>query len=115
MSPDVNEEDIGIRTFQLRKEGAVQRAVEKIRHNQKAEWQQLSSNDIDVFSWSLGETWAMMGFQEWTKIGFSFMDMETLRKIVEIGKEVLSHKKLGTKAFEEIHSILDSLETTDKF
>lgn len=112
---DINEEDIGIRTFQLRKERAVERAVEKIRHHLGAEWQNIPSKDMDTLSWALGETWAMMGFYEWDKISFSFIDLDTLNKIIAIGKKVLDRKKLGSVAFKEIHKILDGLEAVDDF
>jgi len=113
MYADINDEDIGIRTFQIRKERAVERAVEKIRYKLNSGWQTISSKDIDILSWSLGETWAMMGFYEWDQIGFSFIDMDALNKIIAIGKEVLEHKKLGTIAFEQIHQILKSLESSE--
>lgn len=109
MVADVNEEDLGIRTFQLRKGRAVERAIEKIRHNLGAEWRQLPSAEIDVFSWALGETWASTGFYEWDKIGFSFIDVAALKKIVNIAQEVLEHKKLGSAGFKEIHKILNDL------
>lgn len=110
MVADVNEEDIGIRTFQLRKERAVERAIEKIRHHLGPQWQAISSKDKDVLSWALGETWATMGFYAWDKIGFSFITSDALNKILSIGKEVLEHKKLGSVAFEEVHRILDGLK-----
>jgi hypothetical protein len=113
MIAEVNEENLGIRAFHLRKERAVERAVEKIRHRLNSKWQALSSKDIDVLNWALGETWAMMGFYEWDRIGFSFIDLDKLNKIVTIGKEVLDHKKLGTIAFKEIHQILRSLKTLE--
>ncbi|RJQ32370.1 MAG: hypothetical protein C4562_03170 [Actinobacteria bacterium] len=110
MKSGLNDEDIGIRTFQIRKEKATERAVEKTRYRLGKEWSSISSNDIDIFSWALGETWAMMGFREWDQIMFSFLDLSTVERIIIIGKQVLNHKKLGTKAFHEIHEILKSLE-----
>ena len=36
--PEVTDEEIGIRTFQMRKARAVERAVERIRQGLKDEW-----------------------------------------------------------------------------
>ncbi len=107
---DVDDEDLGIREFQIRKRRAVERAIEKIRHSKKKDWAQLDSDDIDVLEWALGETWAMMGFRQWEHIGFSLMDIPTAKQIVELGKLVLDNKKTGTHAVEEIQEILKNLE-----
>ena len=40
--PDVNDEEIGMRTFQLRKARAVERAMERLRGGMKADWALLS-------------------------------------------------------------------------
>lgn len=109
-SIDVNDEDVGIRHFQLRKERAVERAVEKIRHKLNHSWSEIKSEDIDIFQWALGETWATMSFYEWEHIGFSFLDIVRLNEIVELGRKVLAHEILGTKAFNKIHEILVNLE-----
>lgn len=113
-SIDVNDEDVGIRHFQLRKERAVERAVEKVRHKLNHEWNDLSSEEIDIFQWALGETWATMSFYEWDHIGFSFMNIDTARRVIGLGKKVLAHEVLGTKAFNKIHEILVNLQPPKK-
>jgi hypothetical protein len=106
---DIDDEDIGIRAFQLRKERAVERAIERIRHGLDKDWSKLTEPEIETLEWSLGEAWAMMSFADWERIGFSFMDLKTAKDIINIGTQVLAHKKMGTQAFEEIHKILTSL------
>lgn len=107
---DINDEDIGIRAFQLRKERALEQAMEKLRHSLGAEeWSKISFSDSEVLKWALGETWALMGFDEWGRIPFSKMGLDSIQKIIEIGKEITSHKKMGARGLEEVHNILKSL------
>lgn len=106
---DINDEDLGIRAFQLRKERAIEQAMEKLRHNLGPEWSSISFSDSEVLKWALGETWALMGFDEWGHIPFSKMSLESIQQIIEIGKEITTHKKMGTRGLEEIHQILKSL------
>lgn len=106
---DVDDEDIGIRTFQIRKERQVERAIEKIRYNMKEDWPKLSAEDEQILEWALGETWAMTGFTEWDHISFSFMNFEDAQQIILLGREVIEHRMPGTKAIEQIHKLLDGL------
>lgn len=107
---DINEEGIGLGAFHFRKERAAEMAIEKIRHNLGNSWQEISSKEIDILNWALGETWAMMGYHDWDNIAFGSVNLITAKEIVEIGNSVVEHKILGSKGFEEIHKILDSIK-----
>ncbi|MCL5291570.1 MAG: hypothetical protein M1548_03450 [Actinobacteria bacterium] len=106
---DVNDEDIGIRTFQIRKQRQVERAIEKIRFNMGKEWQKLSAEEEEILEWALGEAWAMMGFSDWEHIGFSFMEYADAQQIILLAREVVEHRMPGTKAIEQIHQMLNGL------
>ncbi len=110
MVSDVSEESIGLRNFQIRKERAVERAVEKVRHKLGEEWQEISSIDIDTFVWALGETWAMMGYNAWNNIRFSNITLKGVNKIIELGQNAHDHKQPAPAAFDQIHALLDALE-----
>ncbi len=110
MVSDVSGESIGLRNFQIRKERAVERAVEKVRHNLGEKWQEISSTDIDTFVWALGETWAMMGYNSWSDICFSCITIEGVNKIIELGRDAHDHKQPAPAMFEEIHTLLNALE-----
>lgn len=107
--PDVTDEDVGMRTFNLHKQKAVERAIEKIRHNLGREWIKLHEDEIEMLEWALGETWALMGFNEWGKITFSSLSLQNIDEIVEITRQITSHKKPGHQGFEEIHTLLKNL------
>lgn len=112
-SIDVNDENVGIRHFQIRKEKAVERAVEKIRYKLNDQWNSINSHDIDIFQWALGETWATMSYYDWEHINFSYIYMKTIKMIIILGKKVLAHEVLGTKAFNKIHELLTSIEVPE--
>lgn len=111
LKPDITDEEIGIRSFQLRKGRAVERAMEKIRQKMARVWSEISPQDIELLQWALGETWALMGQYEWDRIYFSNMDMPTTVGIIDLAKEILSHHKVGYQGFEEIHQTLKGLES----
>ncbi|MHB0976419.1 MAG: hypothetical protein ACYC1U_04395 [Candidatus Aquicultorales bacterium] len=113
MTKDVNDEDIGMRTFRIRKERAVERAIEKIRFNLGDEWMKITQPDEEILEWALGETWAMMGHSDWEHIGFSMMNYRTVQEIVLLAREVIEQKKPGTRAIDQIHKILDGLALND--
>ncbi len=108
MISGINEEGLGQRNFQLRKERAVERAIEKMRHRLGEKWQELASEDIDVLMWALGETWAMMSYNSWDETCFSCITTNGVNKIIEIGRDARDHKKPGPASFEEIHQLLES-------
>lgn len=107
--PDVTDEDVGMRAFNLRKRNAVERAIEKIRHNLGREWVRLSEEEVELFEWSLGETWALMGFYEWNEIAFSVLTFEKIDQILEISRQIIAHKIPGHKGLEQVHAILSEL------
>lgn len=104
--PDITDEEIGMRTFQLRKEKAQERALEKIRQGLKADWVNLSVPEIDLLGWVLGEVWAYIARREWEHLAFSALNTEKVRKILKIANEIVSHKKVGTSGLEEVYNLI---------
>jgi hypothetical protein len=104
--PDITDEEIGIQHFHLRKRRATERALEKVRHGLGKAYTKLSTKDIEILEWILGETWSMMGFYEWERIPFSLLSFEDIEKIINIGKGIFSHQKKGVDGIEEVHQLL---------
>jgi len=109
VGPGINDEDIGIRSYQLRKEQAVERALEKIRQNLAGDWSELKDKEIEILQWALGECWALVSRREWENFVFSATDLPTVLKIIEIGRQIITHQKMGYLGFQEIHQILSDL------
>ena len=107
--PDVTDEDIGMRSWHIQREKAVERAVEKIRHKLNANWKDIKTEDIDVLNWILSEVWGFAGRNEWEDFSFSGLSLPNVLKIIKIGKQVINHEKSGHNGFEEIRKILSPL------
>ena len=70
--PDVTDEEIGMRTFQIRKARAVERAMERMRQGLKSEWSSAHAWARSRRSgWVLGEMWAYVARAEWEDLHFS--------------------------------------------
>ena len=70
--PDVTDEDIGMRTFQLRKAQAVERAIDRLRQGMKADWAHVHrARDRGDLAWILGELWAYVARADWDDLHFS--------------------------------------------
>lgn len=107
--PDLNDEDIGIRSYHLQREKAIEQALEKIRQKMAGSWKDLSNKDTEVLHWILGEVWAFTGRQEWNELSFSALTLPQVLKIIHIGNQIVNSEKKGYQGFEEIHNILKKL------
>lgn len=103
----LNDEDIGIRSFHLEREKAVERALEKVRQKLGgSNWQKLSKKDTTALRWSLGEVWSLSGRTEWGELSFSTLTPSLVQKIIRIAQQITNHKKSGSQGFEEIQTII---------
>lgn len=110
MSKDVTDEEVGMRSFQLRKGRAVERAIEKIRQNLGNDWVKLNLHDIDVLQWVLGEVWAFFAHAEWDNLAFSSTSLEETKKIIQLGEDIINHKKIGSTGLEETYKIIKKFQ-----
>lgn len=104
--PDITDEEIGMRAFQLRKSHAVEHAMERIRQGLGQEWATLSIKDIENLNWVLGQVWAHLARPEWAEIGFTSLDKTKIDEIITIAKRILGHEILGHQGLEQIDAIL---------
>ncbi|MDZ4065015.1 MAG: hypothetical protein U1E22_10165, partial [Coriobacteriia bacterium] len=86
--PDVTDEDIGMRTFQIRKAKAVERAAERLRQGLKTSWQELTTHEIEELEWVLGELWAYIARDDWEHLRFGLLSMHDIRVILGFGREL---------------------------
>lgn len=106
--PDVTDEDIGMRAFQLRKAKAVERAVERIRHTLKTDWATLSNHEVEELEWILGELWAYVARDEWDNLHFGKLQMHDLRKILGLGRELRKHSRNAVDVLTDVGEIVKS-------
>ncbi len=104
--PDLTDEDVGIQAFKLRREKAVERAMEKIRRGLGKSFFQFTREDVESLEWALGECWTMVGFYDWEKITFSSLKLEEIKEIISIVQAIVRHKTKGKAGLEKIRDIL---------
>ena len=106
--PDVSDEDIGMRAFQLRKAKAVERAVDRMRHSLKSEWANLTSHDVDELEWVLGELWAYIARDDWDNLHFGKLTIHDLRVILGYGRELRKHSRNAVEVLGDVGTLVRS-------
>ncbi len=86
--PDVTNEDIGMRAFQLRKAKAVERATERIRQGLGSDWGMFTQRDLADLNWLLGELWAYESRADWDGLHFSKLLTEDIQAMIAESREM---------------------------
>ncbi len=108
--PEVKDEEVGRRLFQIHKEKAVEIAIEKMRRKMPSEWTSFASSDIDILKHMLGEVWVCITRAEWEAISFTKLTKKDLLDIIHTAKQVISKEKAEKIAIDEICDTLISKE-----
>jgi hypothetical protein len=104
--PDVNDEEIGMRTFQLRKARAVERAMERLRGGMKSDWTLLSHAEIEALGWIFGELWAYVARAEWDELHFSKLKYADVRAILAFAKEIANHTRNSVDVLTDTYKVV---------
>lgn len=104
--PEVNDEEIGMRTFQLRKARAVERAMERLRQGMKADWALLSHGEIEALSWIFGEVWAYEARADWEELHFSKLKYADIRQILGYAKEIANHTRNSVDVLTDTYEVV---------
>jgi hypothetical protein len=104
--PDVNDEEIGMRTFQLRKARATERAMERLRGGMKADWALLSNAEIEALGWVFGELWAYVARAEWEDLHFSKLKYADVRQILGYAKEIANHTRNSVDVLTDTYKVV---------
>ena len=104
--PDVSDEDIGIRTFQLRKARSVERAVERLRHGLGPEWSSFTQREIEELEWLFGEMWAYMTRADWEDLHFGNLTTGDIVKLLGLGSELRRHSRGAVDIMNEAAAIV---------
>lgn len=104
--PDVTDEDLGMRAFQLRKAKAVERAVERMRHSLADQWAVMSNHEVEELEWALGELWAYIARDEWDGLRFGKLDSHDVRMILSYGRELRKHSRNAVEVLRDIGKVV---------
>jgi hypothetical protein len=107
-SPDVSDEDLGIRAFKLQKVKAVERAVQHIRHGLGTSWSELTTEEIEELEWVLGEVWSYVARNEWGVMPFGRLTLRDIIKILTLGSQLRRHARGDIEILREVRAIIDA-------
>jgi hypothetical protein len=104
--PDVTDEEIGMRAFQIRKARAVERAIERLRKGLGGEWARLTWSQIVALSFVLGELWAYVAHTEWDELRFSTLVFEDVERIIAFSRELTEHGRNSVDVLKDVYALI---------
>lgn len=104
--PDVRDEDIGMRAFQIRKAKAVERAIERLRQGLKASWGMYTQHDLADLGWMIGELWAYEKRADWEELHFSKLTPEDVSQIIETARRLRETPQNTVETLEQVGDII---------
>ncbi len=104
--PDLTDEDIGMRAFQLRKEKAIERSLDRLRQGLKTAWSFFTQQELDDLRWIIGELWAFEKRADWEDLHFSKLDSDDVRALIEIAQGLRSDPKNTVESLERAGDII---------
>jgi len=104
--PEVTDEEIGIRTFQMRKARAVERAVERIRQGLKDEWAKFTEPEIEALGFVLGELWAYIAHADWDDLRFSTLSVTDVRRLLNYSRELVNRKRNAVDVLQDVDGVI---------
>ena len=108
--PDVSDEDLGIRAFQIKRAKAVERAIQLIRHGMGSQWSELTAEEIEEFEWVLGELWSYVARSHWDELRFGQVTTREVIKILTLGSQMRRHARNNIEILREIDLIVSKGE-----
>lgn len=98
--PDITDEDIGMRALELRRERAVEYAVDRLRRGAAERWRTLDPADYERLTWLLGELWSFVTHSEWNDLHFSGASGADIDRLLEFAAEL----RAGTRPADAVLS-----------
>jgi hypothetical protein len=103
---EVNDEDLGIRAFQVKRAKAVERSTQLIRHGLGASWKELTSEEIEELEWVLGELWSYVSRHAWDELHFGLLTMRDIIKMLTLGSQLRRHARGSIEILREVEAII---------
>ncbi|TDB37814.1 MAG: hypothetical protein D9V44_07125 [Actinobacteria bacterium] len=101
-----SDESLGMRVFEVSKQRAVERCISRWRNGLRADWMQLSQDDIANLRWIAGEVWAARTREEWDSLHFSKIDLQHTRVIAAHADRLRRHRVNHAQTLDAVVDIL---------
>ena len=89
--PQTSNDQLGRRRFQLKKEQAIEEAIEKIRRAPFVDWPDFCGEECRELRRVLGELWIYVGKEKWEGYTFSTLTQNDLRRLLLLGERGEDH------------------------
>lgn len=106
--PQIDNDELGRRVFQLQKEKAVESALEKVRRTLGDHWCHISPSDCEALKSILGETWTSIERAQWASFQFSRLTQGDVAGLTVLGREVRTRSRLTKDTLDAAVAILSS-------
>lgn len=105
-TPNVSDEDLGIRAFKVKRAKAVERAIERVRQGVGPAWRDLNDSEIEELEWILGELWAYAARADWDRLAFGRLTMSNIIQILTLGSQLRRHARNSVEILREVDAIV---------
>lgn len=106
LNSDTNEEELGIRAFQIKKAKAVERAIQLVRHDLGPQWTELTGEEIEELEWVLGELWAYVARHDWDDLRFGHLTMRDIVRILTYGSQMRRHARNTIEILKDVYAVI---------
>jgi hypothetical protein len=97
-----------MRTFQIRKARAVERAADHLRHGLGPEWSTFTEREIKELEWLLGELWAYISRADWDNLRFGSVTSGDAIKLLGFATELRRHKRSDVEILGDARALIES-------
>lgn len=106
------EETLGARMYQITRQRAVERAMDRLRAGLKADWHFLTREEVENLRWFFGEIWATRDRAEWERLHFSKLSLHDTRILAGHADRLHRH---GTQRSTTLELAVETLkDATDR-
>lgn len=103
---ELNDEDLGIRAFKVKRAKAVERAIQMVRQGLGSGWSELTTEEIEELEWVLGELWAYLAHSVWDELHFGLLAMRDIIKILTFGSQLRRHARGSIEILRDVEAIV---------
>ncbi len=105
---NTDDETLGLRMYEVSKERAVERCIQRWRHGLRADWMMLSRDEIEDLRWIAGQLWASRSREAWDELHFSKLDLARTKRIALDARRLRLHRYNHRESLEAIAALIEA-------
>jgi hypothetical protein len=104
--PEISNDERGRRRFQIQKEQAVEKVMDKLRTALGPEFHAFTAAELENVKYVLGETWVSMERATWERCSFTRLKKSDVDYIAQYGKQARRSQRAERRAVEKVSALL---------